>query len=818
MHTFTQDLVFGFRLLKKSPVFTVTAVLLLGLGIGASTAVFTLLDAVLLKPLPYPEPQKIVMPWNIPPANLNIAGYFPWSPIQFHAMEQETRTFQSLGAFQSDTFNLSGAGEPALLEGMRVSYGFFPSLGVTPALGRLFTREEDQPGHDHEVLLSDALWRDRFGSSPEVIGRVIDLNGAPFTVIAVMPPGFSFPHANEMPESFSFPREAQLWVPAALPAVPGPNASAELAVVGRLQDGISVAQAQSAMDVFATRMDNLIPAAKGWFKSRVVPLQLQVAGDTRRPLVLMLSAVVGVLLIVCFNLAGLMLMRSIQREREMGIRTALGAGRYRILRQLLVESLLLSTVGGAVGLAVCFACISLARRFGPASIPRLQETGFDFRTFSFAIAVTLLTTLIIGIAPAFGAMRTNLIESLKAGGQKAGAGPTHPLLRSALVVFQIGLSLVLVVICGLLVQTFRNLLGVNGGFQPEHVLTFELSLPPATYPEKTNIVSFYRQALPRLREIAGVQSAAIADVVPMGGAPESTAILIGVRVPASRNDIPMVNYAVVSPNFFAALGTPLQRGRDFLDSDDESAQPVAIINQSMARRFWPDQDPIGKQLRVPVQKQSMTIVGVVADLKHTSMREVPAPEVFVPYTQEVWPSLAMMRVVLRSRTDPDAVIGGARSVVQSLDSRLPLAKIATLVSLRDSALSRERFSILLLGFFAVFSLLLAAVGIYGVISYSVGHRAQEIGIRMALGATRGSVFSSILSRGFQLTAIGIVLGVCAALVASRAVTTYLYGVKSYDPLTFLAVCVVIAMVAMLAGLFPAYRAASIEPVRALRNE
>ncbi|HYX53931.1 MAG TPA: ABC transporter permease, partial [Candidatus Limnocylindrales bacterium] len=807
MSSFTQDIVFGFRVLKKSPGFTVAAILLLALGIGASTAVFSLLDAVLLKPLPYPEANKIVMSWNVPPANLNLGNYFPWAPLQFHAMEQETRTYQYLGAFQSDTFNLSGSGEPARLDGMRVSYGFFPSLGVTPALGRIFSREEDQPGRDHEVVLSDALWRGRFAASPEVIGRVIDLNGSPFTIIGVMKPGFSFPHANEMPESFEFPREAQLWVPAAIPAVPPPNAPAELAVVGRLQDGVSMEQAQAAMDLFASRMDGLMPAAKGWFNSRVVPLQAQVAGDTRRPLVLMLSAVLAVLLIVCFNLAALMAMRSVQRNREISIRAALGAGGYRIVRQLLAEALLLSSLGAAIGLAVCVTCIYLVKHLGPSSIPRLQETGFDFRVFAFALAVTLLTTLIIGIAPALGARRTNLIESLKVGGQKAAAGSSYPVFRGALVVLQVGLSLVLVVICGLLVQTFRHLLNADAGFRPEHVITFEVTLPAATYPDNAHIVQFYREALPRLRAIPGAQSAAISEAVPMGGGPESTAMFIVGRVPASRKDVPMVNYTVVSPEFFTTVGTPFLRGRDFLESDNESGQAVAIINQAMARRFWSDQDPMGKQIRVPSQKAPMTIVGVVADLKHTSVREPAAPEVFVPFTQEVWPSLAVMHVVISSRADPDAVIGGARAAVQSLDSRLPLARVATLVSLRDSALSRERFSMLLLAFFAAFSLLLAAVGIYGVISYSVRHRSREIGIRMALGATRGSVFKASLGRGFQLTTLGVALGILAALAAGRWITNYLYGVKSYDPLTFAVVSIVLALVALLAGVLPSYRAA-----------
>jgi predicted permease len=819
MKSLVQDIKFGVASFRKSVVFTITTILLIGLGIGASTAVFSLVDTVLLKPLPYPEPDRIVIPWNVPPANLNLGEYFPWGPMQFHAMEQEAKTFRYLGAFRSDTFNLSGpSDEPAMIEGMRVSYGFFPSLGAIPAIGRIFTQEEDQPGHEHVVVLSDNLWRSRFNAAPEIVGRVINLSGSAYTIIGVMPAGFAFPHANEMPPSFAFPREAQLWVPAALPAVPPPGAPAELVAIGRLQEGVSLSQAQTAMDLFASRMDKVNPIAKGWFNSRIVSLQKQIAGANRRPLLLMLSAVAGVLLIVCFNLAALLLIRSIGRQQEFSIRAALGAGRYRIVRQLFTESLLLSVAGGVVGLVICIGCTFMMKHVAPSTLPRLQEAGFDLPIFGFAIAMTLLTSVIIGVAPAMGATRINLVQSLKERGQKGGIGSSHSLLRNALVVFQIALSLVLVAGCGLLVRTFSHLLSVDAGFLREHVTTFELSLPATTYPDKQHIVQFYQQALPRLRAVAGVQSAAITEAVPMGGAPESTAILIGGRVPASRQDIPMVNYTIVSPGYFATLGTPLKRGRDLLDSDNETAEPVTVINQSMARRFWPKQDPIGKQVHVPAQRRPMTIVGIVADLKYGSLREDPTPEIFVPYTQDVWPSMAIMQVVLRSRADPDAVIGGVRGELHSLDPHLPLANVTTLSALTDSVLSREKFSILLLGSFAGFSLILAAIGIHGLISYSVSHRSREIGIRMALGASRRNIFTSTLTRGSLLTAVGILLGVFTALVAGRTITSYLYDVKSYDPVTFIAASAILGLVALLAGLFPAYRAASIEPIRALRTE
>jgi predicted permease len=820
------DFRYAIRQMHKSPGFAILTVTLLGLGIGATTAVFSLVDTVLLKPLPYPDAGELVIPWNVPPPGVNVGGYaeIPWDPDRFHAMERESKTFRHLGAFQSGTFNLTSVGngtqtgEPEMLEGLRVTSGFFPALGVTPGLGRVFTAEEDQPGHEHEVLLSDSVWRNRFQADPAIVGRPIDLNGAAYLVVGVMPPGFAFPRANEMPGDFNFPREAQLWVPAALPAITPRFTPSELAIIGRLQSGLTVQQAQGAMDLFSAGMDRLNPAGKGWYKSRVTLLQRQVAGDTRRPLLLMLCAVGVVLLIVCFNVASLLLTRSIGRRREFTLRAALGAGRSRVLRQLLTESLFLSTAGGVLGMAVATTGVLLVKRFGPSGIPRLHEVGADLRVFAFAMGVTFLTGIFFGLAPAIGATRVNLVESLKEGGQKSGSGASHPRLRSALVVSQIALALVLVVAAGLLIRSFYRLLGTDAGFHPEHVLTFELSLPGAQYPDRQHIAHFYQQVLPGLRAVAGVQSAAITEAVPMGGAPESTVIRVPGHLPAHRNEVPIVNYTIISPGFFNALGTPLLHGREFTDSDTATTEPVTVINQAMARTFWPREDVLGKQIIVPSQRVPMIVVGIVANIKHSSMREVAEPEMFVPYTQDVWPSMAIMQIVLRTQSDPISVIGGARNAIHALDPSLPLAKITTLTSLTGTAMARDRFSMLLLGFFGALSLILAAVGIYGVISYSVGQRTQEIGIRIALGARRENVFGMILAHALRLTCMGIGLGFLAALAVGRMMTGFLYGVKATDPLTFAAVSLFLAAVALVASLFPAHRAASIDPTQALRTE
>jgi len=814
-----QDLKFAVRQIRRSPGFAVAAVTLLALGIGSVTTVFSLIDTILLKPLPYPEPSRLVIPWNVPPPGVDVGGfaYTPWSPVHFHAIEHETKAFQSIGAFEPGDFNLTEAGDPAMLQGALVSSGFFPALGVQPAVGRFFTQEEDTPGHEREVILSDGIWRSRFHADRSIVNRTIRLNGIPYTVVGVMPRGFSFPRASEMPGDFDFPPQTELWVPIALPAVTPRFTPSELAFIARLQPGVSLEQSQDFMKQYAATIDRLHPEMKGWSASQVLPLQRQVAGDREKPLLLILAAAGVVLLIVCFNVAGLLLTRSLGRQREFTLRAALGAGRERMLRQLLTENLMLAVAGGFFGMVVALAGISLVKDCGPANLPRLQETGPDLRIFAFASGVTLLTGLLFGLAPALGAARVNLVESLKDGGQKSGSGSSRPRLRRALVISQTALALVLVIAAGLLGRTFDRLLAADSGFRPAHLLTFEISLPTTSYPDRDRIARFYQRTLPLLRAVPGVESAAVGEDVPMGGATESGVAIIVGRQPLKDHRYPIVNYTVVSPEYFATLGTRFLSGRDFLDSDVLDAPPAAIINRSFARKYWPGQDPVGERLLIPSQKIPATIVGVVADVRHLSPREQPAPEMFEPYTQNVWPSLTLMHMVLRTRAGVD-VLPGARAAIRSVDPAVPITHVATLAALTSDAVAQERFSMLLLGFIGSLALLLAAVGIYGVISYSVGQQTREIGIRMALGAPRRQVFGTIIRRSLSLALLGIGAGVIAALCVGRAFSSYLYGVTASDPLTFLAVAMVLAITALLAGYLPARRAASVDPMQALRSE
>ena len=821
MQTLWQDLRYGLRMLAKSPGFTAIAVLTLALGIGASTAVFSLVDAVLLKPLPFPQAEKIVFPWGLPKTGVNVGyEYYPTGRIAFLYYESKAKSFEALGAFKADSFSLTGSGEPLHLDGLRASAGFFPALGVQPILGRTFTDKEDQPGQEHEVILSYGLWRSRFGGDTGILGRSLELNGAAYSVIGVMPRGFDFPPANEMPAVFAFPRQSQIWVPLALNR--GPFIPAEewgLAMVGRLKAGVAPAQAQNEMNLLGKDLEKQMPSGAGWFNTKVTPLASQIAAGTGRPLIMTLGAVGVLLLLACANVAGLLITRSIGRRREFTLRAALGADNGRIVRQLLTESCILATAGGIAGLFAGEAGIYFVKNFGPSGIPRLAETNLDIRVLLFSLGVMVIAALIFGFAPAIGVTRECIAESLKEGGMRAGTSRGARRVRNAILVSQIALALVLVAAAGLLTRTFYHLLSVDPGFQADHVLTFELSLPQAKYSDQAHIVPVYEGVLQKIRELPSVKSAGIAATIPMAGPTEQT----GIRIPGRDSGDPvrrgLANYTMASPGYFSAAGTPILRGRDFLESDIANSMPVTIISASMAKKFWPGQDPLGKQLGpgstlYPVA----TIVGIVADTKRLSLREEPMPEMYVPFTQKVWPSLQTMEVIVRTAAAPAGMAASVRDAVHGVDPDLPLANVKTLAAIVGESMNEPRFSMLLLTGFGALALVLAAIGMYGVISHGVAQRTQEIGVRMALGAQRGNVFRMILLQGAKLAAIGIGLGVAGGLATARLMSSFLYGVEPTDPLTFGGVILMLLLVALLACYIPARRAMRVDPMVALRYE
>ena len=814
-----QDLRYALRMLRKTPGFTMVALLTLALAIGATTAVFSVVNAILLRPLPYPHADRIVIPWLVSPPGVNIGSeYFPWGQVQFRLLKNESHPFQDLGAFQNDSFNLSGSGEPALLDGFRTSAGFFPALGVSPILGRTYTPAEDAPGHEHVVVISHRLWSERFGNDPAILGRSLNLNAIPYTVIGVMPANFAFPRAEEMPVSFNFPREPQLWVPLAIPEVAPPGPS-ELAVISRLKPGLNLSQAQAQMNVVTRHAEQLDPRWKGWFNTRLTPLEKQVVGDTQRPLLLVLGSVGIVLLIACSNVANLLLARSFARRREFTLRSALGAARGRLLRQLLTESVLLAFAGGLFGIVLAFGGVYFGKTFAPVGIPRLHEISLDWRVFAFAFGVAALTGIFFGLAPAIAATRENVVESLKEGGQRSGGSLAHPKLRNALLVSQIAMALVLVISAGLLTRTFFRLLRVDPGFRPMQVLSFELSLPSLKYPDRDHIVTLYTRALDRLKALPSVEAVGLGETLPLGGEGESTVIKIVEHPVADNKELPFANYTIVSSGFFPAVGTLLLRGRGIAESDTADSESVAVINATMAKKYWPGEDALGKHValgspRFPVS----TIVGIVPDIKHFSMREDPAPEMYVPYTQKPWPSMLIMHFALRTQVDPAAITASVREAIHAIDADLPVANLAPLSTLVDNSLTEPRFSMLLLAAFATLALVLATVGMYGVISYSVAQRTQEIGIRMALGAARQDVLKMVLSQGVRLAGLGIAIGVVAALAVTRLMVSFLYGVPATDPLTFTAVALLLLGVALLACYVPARRAMRVDPLVALRYE
>ncbi|MGA9668150.1 MAG: ABC transporter permease [Terracidiphilus sp.] len=826
LETSLQDIRFALRAYRKTPVFFLIAALTLALGIGASTAVFSLVNAILLKPLPYPNASRVVMPWRHGPIG-SIFGSddFPWGPADFSLIRQTQQVFQQLAAFKKDEFNLTSSSNsetlnPELLEGVRASQDFFPALGVSPTLGRTFISDDDQPGHEHVVVLSYTLWKSRFSADAGVLGRVIHLNGFPYSVIGVMPAGFTFPTPEGMPASIDVPKQTQIWVPLALPITSVQGAS-DLEIIGELKPGVNLAQALDDLHAFDQRLVEKYPNVKGWFSS-VVPLEQQTVTDTRRPLLLLLGAVCVVLLIACSNVAGLMLNRSLGRRKEFTLRGALGAQRGRLVRQLMTESMMLALTGGVLGVAVAQATVYLVKLFGPASLPQLQRAGLDLRVLAFALGITLIAGLLFGLAPAFGATRMNMVETLKEGGQRSGGSVSAPRIRNALLVSQVALALVLVTAAGLLVRTFYQMLRSNSGFDATHVVTFELPLPSSKYSDTDRMAQLYSQVLLRLKSISGIQSAGCASIVAMGGPTDSTVIRIPGRVTQPGAPIPFADYLFVSPGYFASIGAPFQRGRDIADSDTLPSVPVVIINNAMARKYWPGENPIGKQVGVGSTKYPLrTIIAVVADIKQVSLREVPGPTMFVPYTQneiKVWPNMQSMQFAIRTQVDPASIAGSVRQAVHQVDPDLPIANFETLTTIVDTSMSADRFSMFLLAAFGVLALTLAAIGMYGVISYSVMQRTSEIGIRIALGSSRRRIFAMVLVQGGRLVSIGIAIGLIAAFGVTRLMTGFLYQVQPTDPVTFVAVSFLLMIVALWACYMPARKAMKVDPMVALRCE
>jgi putative ABC transport system permease protein len=795
-------------MLAKSRGFTVVAVLTLALGIGANTAIFSVVDPLIIHPLPFKNLDRLVKIWETIPSRgvdqneAALANYVDW--------RAQSDVFEHLGAYAWWTVNVAGIDIPERVQGFLVTPDLLPALSVNPVLGRLFLPEEEKPGKDHEVILSYGYWQRRFAADPRIVGKTLTLNGVTRTVVGVMPANFNFPPGGEM------------WAPYPVDAtLPGARQAHFLLVVGRLKPGITREHAQAELNTIASRLEQQYPQTNTGRRVVLIPLVNDVVRQYRPALIVLLAAVGFLLLIACANVANLMLARAAARQRELAIRATLGAGRFRVARQLITESVLLGVFGGALGVVFAVWGVDLLPGLFPPEfvrfIPGADRIAVDLRALGFTFLLSLLTGVVFGLAPALQASKLDLNESLKEGAAQAGGAMRHHRLRNALVVAEISLALVLLIGTGLMARSFAQLLAVNPGFRTDHVLTMELLLPRAKYKENQQAVAFFQQLMERVRALPGVESAGATSNLPLGGSNQTTAILMEGQPAPPPGQMNEVNYRVITPGYFQTLRIPLLRGRGPADQDTASAPQVMVINQAAARQFWRDEDPVGMRVRFTVEGGSnpwMTVVGVVADVRN-QLNEATKSEVYVAQAQDFSRSMVL---TVRTQGDPLSAASAVRAQIESLDKDQPVAHIRSLDEIRSESVFTERVPAVLLAVFAVVALLLAGVGVYGVMSYVVAQRTHEIGIRVALGAQRIEVWKLVIGQGLRLAVIGIAIGLAGAFALTRVIASLLFRVSATDPLTFGGITLLLAGVALLACYVPARRAMRVDPMIALRYE
>jgi predicted permease len=818
METLRNDLSYGIRMLFKNPGFTATAVLSLAIGIGANSAIFSVTNALLLRPLPYRDADRLAILWNRSPG-LNIEQDW-FSPGQYLDVKAENTVFEQVAVSIGASFNLTGQGGAEHVDGARVSSSFFPLLAASSALGRVLLPEEDEPGKAATAILTHGFWQRRFGSDPEIVGKTITLNGNNLAIVGVMSRDFSW-NKEVMPAVNGIER-ADLLLPLPMSESARSNRGNEdFNIFARLKPGINVAQAQAEMDVIAGRMKEQYPAnypPEGGLTISVVPLLDQVVGDIGDALPVLFGAVGFVLLIACANVANLLLARAASRRKEIAIRTAVGADRVRILRQLLTESVLLALMGGALGLGVALLAVKALRVFGPENIPRLNEVGLDGRVIAFTFVISLLTGIVFGLAPALRASRVDLHETLKEGGRSSGGGAGgrgHLQPRKLLVISEVALSLVLLIGAGLLIRSYRHILNSDQGFNPHNVLSMRLLLPAARYPNAESITAFHKRAGERIKTLPGVESAAPTYSLPMSTVALAwEPIVIEGYTPRTEHESIISNVRIVGQEYFRTMGVPLVEGRLFDDRDRKGEPESVIVDEALAERFWPNESPIGKRMKRGGSDAWRTVVGVINDAKEYSSEKEPPIAVYYPFEQV---AARNIYVVVRT-TAPLQMAGAITKEIQTVDPELAVFDVSSMEERLHDSLARRRFSMLLLGGFAAVALMLAAIGIYGVMSYSVNQRTHEIGIRMALGAQRTSILRLVIQQAMILVSVGIAIGLAGAFALTRVMSSLLYGVSATDLFTFIVVSVVLGSIALLASYVPARRATKVDPMVALRCE
>ena len=810
-----QDFRYAMRQLRKAPGFAAVAVITLGLGIGANTAIFSVVNGVLLRPLAFRNADRLVRIWHVPPEksfpgiktfSVSAANYLDW--------KKQNDVFEKMAIYHYGGFTLSAGDHAESVEATDVSGDFFATLGVRPILGRTFSEEEDKPGKSHVVVLSNRFWQEHFGSNRDIVGQTVTLDGSSYSVVGVMPP------------SFRFPDYALMWAPLGWTdeqkAIRGNHNDQ---VIARLKSGVDLRQAQAEMNTISSRLAQQYPEDDKDWGATVLPLQADLVSDVRPALLVLLGAVGFILLIACVNVANLSLAKTFSRHKEIAIRTAMGASSLRILRQLLAESVFLALLGGALGLALSHFGVRLIMAFLANRVPHSTDVGLNLEVLAFTAIVSVLTGIAAGVFPAIHLSRSNVNQALKEGLGRTGSDSGGNATRSGLVVVEVSLSLVLLVGAGLMIRSFECLRNVDPGFDSSGVLTMSAAVSGTKFSQPQEEVSFFQRVLGRVRALPGVLSAGLIDDIPLGGDGSHQPIAVEGRPVVPTSEQPEVDVAIISAGYVSALRIPVLRGRDFTDSDGAERPAAILISQSLAKQFWPNENPIGKHITLSFfPGVAREVVGVVGDVKSDGLDQTrTASALYLPFGQvsavanETWRSYPMT-VVVRTALNPTSLVSAVTAAIRETDRDIPIVDVRTMDDLVTTSLSQQRFSLLLLGAFAVLAMVLAAIGIYSVLSYSVRRRVQEIGIRLALGARLADVLRMVVMEGMKPTLLGVTLGIIGALALARVMSTLVYGIKTTDPITFLAVAVLLALVALFASIVPAYRAAKVDPMVALRYE